>query len=128
MNLKAKIYVENQKKSAQAKLDARRAFLREKGFNDDAIKKDVTTRKMKAEVRKADFRLASIGAQEKLNQARAQAKADKLATGKASEKEAREEVPGKKEKKGKKEKSEKQAKPEGKKEKAEKKAEQSEAQ
>ena len=128
MNLRAKIYVETQKKRAQANLDARRAFLREKGFNNDTIKKDVITRKMKAEVRKADFRLAAIDAQEKLNQARAQAKADKLATGKASEKEAREEVPGKKEKKGKKEKSEKQAKSEGKKEKPEKKTEKSEAQ
>jgi hypothetical protein len=127
MNLKAKIYVETQKKRALEKLDARRAFLRDKGFNDDAIKKDVITRKLKAEMRKADFRLASIAAQEKLNQALAQAKADKLSIGKASKKEGREEVPGKKEKKGKKEKSEKQAKSEGKKEKPEKKTEKSEA-
>jgi hypothetical protein len=124
MNLKAKVYVENQKKSAEAKLVARRAFLKEKGFKDDAIRKDVTVRRLKAELRKADFRLASIAAQEKLNQARAQAKADKLAAGKTPKKAAKEQIP---EKKGKKEKSEKKAKSEGKKEKPEKNTEQSEA-
>jgi hypothetical protein len=126
MNLRAKIYVEDQKKRAQAGLDTRRALLKEKGLKDPEIKKDVTARKLKADVRKADFRLASIAAQEKLNQDRVQAKADKLAAGKAA-KEAPEKKE-KKEKKGKKEKSEKQAKSEGKKEKPEKKKEQAEAQ
>ncbi|HYB20360.1 MAG TPA: hypothetical protein VEH09_05500, partial [Thermodesulfobacteriota bacterium] len=79
MNLKAKIYVENQKRNVQAKLDARLASLKEKGWDEAAIKKDAAVRKLKAEVRKADFRLASIAAQEKLNQERAQAKLDKLA-------------------------------------------------
>ena len=130
MNLRAKIYVENQKKSVQEKLDARLASLKGKGLDEAAIKKDVTMRKLKAEVRKADFRLASIAAQEKLNQERAQAKIDKLAAEKAAreapKKEAVEEIPGKKDKKGKKEKPEKQGKPGGKKEKDQKKAEETE--
>jgi hypothetical protein len=131
MNLKAKVNVENQKKSAQARLDARLAFLKEKGFKDDAIRKDSTARKLKAEIRKANFRLASIAAQEKLNQDRAKATADKLAAGKAGKearkKKAKGEEPEKKEKKGKKEKSEKKAKSEAQKEMPEKNAEPSEA-
>ncbi|MBN1104916.1 MAG: hypothetical protein JXL84_15990 [Deltaproteobacteria bacterium] len=117
MNLKAKVHVENQKKRAEAKLVARRAFLKEKGFNDDAIRKDVTVRKLKADLRKADFRLASIAAQERLNQARAQAKAEKLAAGKAPKKAVKEVI---QEKGGKKEKPEKKAKSGGKKEKPDK--------
>lgn len=132
MHLKAKVYLEDQKKSAQVRLDARRAFLREKGFKDDAIRKDAIARKLKAEIRKADFRLSSVAALEKQNQDRAQAKADKLAAGKVpketAKKKAKEEVPVKKEKKAKKEKSEKQVESEGKKEKPEKKTDQSETQ
>ena len=105
MNLKAKIYVENQKRNVQAKLDARLASLKEKGLDEAAIKKDAAVRKLKAEVRKADFRLASIAAQEKLNQERAQAKLDKLAAEKAAREapknEEAEAAPEKKEKKGK---------------------------
>jgi uncharacterized membrane-anchored protein len=117
MNLRAKIYVENQKKSSREKLDARLALLSERGYEQASLERDPTVRKLKAELRKADFRLASIVAQEKLNQERAQAKMDKLAAEKAAreEKAAKAEVPEKKEKKGKKEKAEKQAKPEGKK-------------
>jgi hypothetical protein len=119
MNLRARIYVENQKKSSREKLDARLALLTGRGYEQASLERDPTVRKLKAELRKADFRLASIVAQEKLNQERAQAKMDKLAAEKAAREEKAEkaEAPGKKEKekKGKKEKSEKQAKPEGKK-------------
>jgi len=111
MNLKAKVYVENQKKKIQEALNARLARLKEKGLKEDLIHKDATVRKLKAQVRKADYRLASIAAQEKLNQERAQAKLDKLAAKEASQPEAEKEAPEKKEKKAKKE---KQAKPEGK--------------
>jgi hypothetical protein len=118
MNLRAKVYVENQKKSIQEKLSARLAFLKEKGLKDEVIRKDATIRKLKAQVRKMDYRLASIAAQEKLNQDRAQAKIDKLAAEKAAKEAPEEKVPkeepGKKEKKAKKEKAEKQPKPEGK--------------
>jgi hypothetical protein len=119
MNLRARIYVENQKKSSREKLDARLALLTGRGYEKISLERDPTVRKLRAELRKADFRLASIVAQEKLNQERAQAKMDKLAAEKAAREEKAEkaEAPGKKEKekKGKKEKSEKQAKPEGKK-------------
>jgi hypothetical protein len=118
MDIRAKINVENQKKSALKNLDAQRAFLKEKGVEDDAIKKNVIVRKLKADVRKADFRLACIADQEKQDLDLAQAKAEKLASGKktkeGSKKEAKVEVQGKE---GGKEKSEKKAKPEGKKDK-----------
>ncbi len=118
MNIKSKINVENQKKSALKNLDAQQAFLKEKGLKDDAIQKNVIVRKLKAEVRKADFRLARIADQEKQDQDLARAKAEKLVSGKkateGSKKEAKVEVQGKKEEK---EKSEKKVKPEGKKEK-----------
>jgi len=129
MNPKA-INVEARKRSAQVKLDARRVFLQEKGLSEEAIRKEVTIRKLKAEVRKSDSRLAAIAAQEEVSRRVAQAKAEKLAAANAPEKEAPEEIPvkkEKKEKKAKKERSEKQAESEGKKEKPEKKAEQSQA-
>jgi hypothetical protein len=110
--------VENQKKRVQEALNARLARLKEKGLEEDTIQKDATVRKLKAQVRKADHRLASIAAQEKLNQERAQAKLDRQAAEKAAKEapqiEAEKGEPEKKEKKAKKAKQEKPAKPEGK--------------
>jgi len=118
MDIKSKINVENQKKSALKNLDAHRAFLKEKGLKEDEIKRNAIVRKLKADVRKADFRLARIADQEKQNQDLARAKAEKLASGKKpkgeSKKEAKVEVQGKK---GEKEKSEKKTKSEGQKDK-----------
>ena len=124
MNLRARVYVEKQKKDGEAKLKARLSFLKEKGVSPEMIQKDATMRRIKAEIRKANERIASIAAQEKLNQERVQAKEQKLAARKA-EREAAikatvEEPAGKKEKKEKKEKPGKEAKPEKKKEKKEK--------
>lgn len=127
MNLRAKVYIENQKKDTEAKLAARLTFLKEKGLSPEVIKKDATFRQIKAIVRKAETRLAAIRASEKLNQERAQAKAEKLAAKQAPQEmataEPAEEVSEKKPKKGKKEKAGKEVKPEKKKEKKEKKAE-----
>jgi len=136
MNLKARIYVESQKKNAEAKLETRLTLLKEKGLDSGAISQDATVRQIKGMIRKANSRLASIAAQEKLNQQRAQAKADKLAAEKAAREKPKEEEAvakekGKKEKKEKKEKpakAEKQGKPEPKKGKEEKKAEKPENQ
>ncbi len=118
MNLKAKVYVENQKKRVLEALNARLALLKEKGLKENIIQKDATVRKLKAQVRKADRRLASITAQEKLNQERVQVKLDRQAAEKAAKEApqpgAEKGEPEKKEKKAKKEKQEKQAKPEGK--------------
>ena len=132
MNLRARIYVENQKKNGQAKFETRLAFLREKGLDSESIQRDATLRRIKALIRKADFRLATIAAQETLNQERAQAKAARLDAEKAARekpKKEEEKVPaekkGKKEKKERKEKpakQEKQEKPQQKKGKEEKKA------
>ncbi|MFZ1956422.1 MAG: hypothetical protein WAU34_13085, partial [Desulfobacterales bacterium] len=64
MNLKAKNYVENHKKAAAEKLSARSAHLKTKGLEEAAIRRDPSIRKIKADIRKANFRLASIAAQE----------------------------------------------------------------
>jgi hypothetical protein len=125
MNLKARVHVENQKKEAQARLAARLAVLKDRGVSGEAMQRDAALRKIKAEIRESDFRLASISAQVKLNQDRAQAKIDKIAAEKAAKEAPQEEAPAapeKKEKKAKKAKAEGQeggAKP--KKEKKEKK-------
>jgi hypothetical protein len=115
MNLKAKIYVERQKGDAQEKLNARLTLLKERGLEDKVIQRDATLRQLKAQLGKANFRLASIAAQEKLNQERAQAKIDKPAKEKAAKEAAKAEAgkaePEKKEKKAKKE---KQSEPGGK--------------
>ena len=74
MPLKAKIHVENQKKTAHGKLAARLAFLNEKGLDGGAIQRDSMMRKLRAEIRKANYRLACIAAQEKLNAERLAAK------------------------------------------------------
>lgn len=119
MNLRGKIYIENQKKAAQGKFKARLALLQEKGLEAEAIQRDPTMRKIKALIRKADSRLARIAAEEKLNRERAQAKVEKLAAEKAArekpEKKAEEGVPAEKEMKGKKEKQGKKGKAEQKK-------------
>jgi len=106
MNLKQKIHTENKKNVVENKIAVRRAFLKEKGLDSAAIQKDVLIRKMKAEIRQANNRLASIAAQEKLNADKAQAKAEKLAAGKRARKAApaktAKDVPGKKKSKDKK--------------------------
>ncbi|MBU0985919.1 MAG: hypothetical protein KKH68_01590 [Proteobacteria bacterium] len=84
MNLKQKIYAENKKKVVEGKLAVRLDFLKEKGLDSAAIQRDVVIRKMKAEIRKANYRLKSIAAQEKLNADKAQAKAEKSAAGKSA--------------------------------------------
>jgi hypothetical protein len=100
MPLKAKIHVENQKKTAHGKLAARLAFLNEKGLASGAVQRDSIMRKLRAEIRKANYRLACIAAQEKLN-------AERLAAKKRLREmpptEPIKEVPGKKGKKEKKE-------------------------
>ena len=88
MNLKQKIYAKNQKNVVKSKIAIRQAFLKEKGLDSAAIKKDVLIRKMRAQIRQANYRLASIAAQEKLNADKAQAKAEKLAAGKSAGKAA----------------------------------------
>jgi outer membrane biosynthesis protein TonB len=116
MNLRARIYVENQKKNGQAKFETRLGFLREKGLDSESIQRDATLRRIKALIRKANFRLARIAAEENLNQERTQAKAERLAAEKAarekSKKEEEEVAAGKKGKKEKKERKEKPAKQE----------------
>ena len=106
MNLKAKGYLESQKKVAGDKLVTRMSFLKEKGLDAVAIKRDSWIKKIRADVRKANYRLACIAAQEKLNADKVQTKAEKLAAkknapDKPSAKIAKD-APAKKEKKEKK--------------------------
>lgn len=110
MNLKGKVYAENLKKSAEQKLLAHMAFLKEKGWSAEEIQKNPFIRKLKGIIRRACARLEAIAAQEKLTAERARIKAEKLAAEEAGleEKGAKEtepkEVPAKKEKREKKEK------------------------
>ncbi|MFC1533489.1 hypothetical protein ACFL7M_09025 [Thermodesulfobacteriota bacterium] len=78
MKLKAKGYLESQKKVTEDKLATRMSSLKEKGLGTVAIKRDSLIKKMKADIRKANYRLACIAAQEKLNADRVQAKTEKL--------------------------------------------------
>jgi hypothetical protein len=129
MNLRARVYVENQKKAAQANLQVRRTQLQEKGIRGEAMERDPVLKKIRAAIRQADYRLSSIAAQEQLNQERARAKAEKLAAEQAARAqasaEAQEGPPGKKAAKAKGAKKEKTEAPKEKKEKKtkEKKAE-----
>ena len=100
MPLKAKIHVENQKKTAHGKLAARLGFLNEKGLGGGTIQRDSMMRKFKAEVRKANYRLACIAAQEKLNE---ETLAAKKSLREMPQTEPIKEFPGKKGKKEKKE-------------------------
>jgi hypothetical protein len=84
MNLKAKNYVEKHKKAAGEKLSARSAHLKTKGLEEAAIRRDPSIRKIKADIRKANFRLASIAAQEKLNAEKVRVKEMKLAGNKVA--------------------------------------------
>ncbi len=112
MNLKAKVFLEGQKKAAEGKLAARLALLKQEGLDEAEIRRAALVRKMKAEIRKVNSRLARIAAIEKFNADKIQAKADKL----AAEKAAREapppepvvEAPVKKSKKEKKQKEKKE--------------------
>ncbi len=79
MNLKSKGYLEIQKKVTGDKLATRMSSLKEKGLDAVAIKRDSLIKKMKADIRKANYRLACIAAQEKLNADKVQAKAEKVA-------------------------------------------------
>jgi hypothetical protein len=127
MNLRARVFIENQKKDGEARFVTRLALLQGKGMSPEGIKRDATIRRIKAIIRKAETRLAAVHAQERLTQERAQAKLDKLAA-KAAARDAAsaepaEEGPAKKPKKSKKQPSGKEVKPEKKKEKKEKRVE-----
>jgi hypothetical protein len=106
MNLKAKNYVEKHKKAAAERLSARSALLKAKGLEEAAIRRDPSIRKIKADIRKANFRLASIAAQETLNAEKVRDRERKEAEKKA----AREKTPVKhaKDKGGQKEKKKKE--------------------
>jgi len=106
MNLKAKGYLESQKKVIAENLAVRRVALKEKGLDEAAIKHDSLIKKMKADIRKFNYRLSCIAAQEKLNADKIQTKAEKLAAKKEAVDKPKEkkskEAPAKKEKKAKK--------------------------
>ncbi len=79
MSLKSKGYLESQKKVTGDKLATRISSLKEKGLDVMAIKRDVSIKKMRGDIRKANHRLACIAAQEKLNADKLQTKMEKLA-------------------------------------------------
>jgi hypothetical protein len=79
MSLKRKGFLEDHKKVAGDKLVTRMSFLKEKGLDAVAIKRDSFIKKIKADIRKANYRMACIAAQEKLNADKVQTKTEKLA-------------------------------------------------
>ena len=93
MNLRAKIHVENQRNAAENRLAVRLDSLKEKGLQGVSIQRDPVIRKIRAEIRKANYRLASIAAQEKLNAEKAKIKAEKLVKEKSNRDKAPEETP-----------------------------------
>jgi hypothetical protein len=93
MKIKAKVHLENQKNAAQIRLAARLDVLKEKGLEGAVIKRDTAIRKIKADIRKANHRLASIAAQEKLNAEKAQIKAEKSVKEKGTRETAPAETP-----------------------------------
>ena len=100
-----RIHLEYQNKAAEEKLAARLGFLKEKGLESAAIQRDTLIRKIRAQIRKVNYRFACIAAQEKLNAKKAQNKAEKLAKEKSTlEMPPAETTKGVSKKKGKKEK------------------------
>ncbi len=109
MNLKAKRYVEAQKQDTRKKLATRMTLLEESGIAPGQRAKDAHVRKLRADIRKADARLRSIAATERLNSQRIQQKQEKAAAEKlaresgepkpAKKKADKGEKPAKKEKK-----------------------------
>jgi hypothetical protein len=79
MNLKAKSFVENNKRTIQQKLISRSEILKERGLDPTAIGKDVVVRKLRADIRKANYRLACIATAETLVAQKANAKKAKSA-------------------------------------------------
>jgi hypothetical protein len=106
MGIKAKGYLEALKKAAGDKLAARMSYLKEKGLDGVALKRDAVIKKIQGNIRKANYRLARIAAQEKLNADKAQTKTEKLAAQKNAPDKPKTKtakgVPDKKEKKEKK--------------------------
>jgi hypothetical protein len=107
MNLKAKVYNQENKQAAEKNLSARIALLESKGTAPKTIQKDTLVRKLKADIRDCNRRLAGVAAMEKLIAQKAQDKQAKAAAAKEAAAQpkgkaaAKPEVPEKKEKKAK---------------------------
>ena len=82
MNLKAKRHVEEQKKKAREKLATRMELLNGKGMDPKRVAKDSYVRKLRADIRKADYRLCRVAAVEALNSRKIQQKQEKIMAGK----------------------------------------------
>jgi hypothetical protein len=83
MSLKSKAVLEKGKEVTEKKLADRLSFLKGKGWEEVAIKRDIVIKKLKGQIRKADYRLSTIASLEKLIADKARAKAEKLAAKKA---------------------------------------------
>ncbi|MCJ8501899.1 hypothetical protein [Desulfatitalea alkaliphila] len=77
MTIKAKAYILEEKTTAQQKLANRIALLESKGEQAAAVTRDTIVKKLKADVRKANRRLAAVAAREQLIAGKAEAKAEK---------------------------------------------------
>ena len=77
MNLKAKPYQEAHKQKVQADLAARVELLKARGIEGRELEKDPRVRKLKADIRKANSRLARVAATEQRNSEKIQQKQEK---------------------------------------------------
>jgi hypothetical protein len=91
MNLKAKVYAQESKQAAEKNLAARIALLESKGTPPKTIQKDTVVRKLKADIRDSNKRLAGVAAMENLLAQKVQNKEAKA----AAEKEAAQKPAGK---------------------------------
>ena len=102
MSHKSKVYIVERKLVTQRNLAARMELLKSKGKDETGIQKDGVVKKIKAQIRQANRQLSGIADQEKLNQEKAKAKAEKAAGPKQPQKAAAGDMPKpKKEKKSK---------------------------
>jgi hypothetical protein len=85
MNLRSKIYLEAQKASAERQLADRLAALEGRGWAPAAIQRDPSARRMRAAVRKVDYRLRTIAAKERQYAEKARVKEERAAGKDAAE-------------------------------------------
>lgn len=90
MNLKAKPYEQSHKQSAQDQLAALKSTLETKGLSPKDIQRDARIKKLSADIRKANRRLAAIASQEQLQETKKSAKTEKLAAQKEAKAPAKE--------------------------------------
>ena len=79
MNLRSKTYLEAQKASSEKQLADRVTVLQERGLALAAVQRDTLVRKIRASIRRTDYRLRTIAAKEGLHAGGIQVKGEGVA-------------------------------------------------